>query len=128
MATFTLGENVRLFRERLAWTETQLAARAGIGQPAVSLIENGQRPNPGIATLQKIARALRVSIGDLLGQKPAKSVRRRKADPLLEQQIADLDQGLAATNKALGQLAQRVQAQSAEIKQLQRALKSKMVR
>jgi transcriptional regulator with XRE-family HTH domain len=121
----TLGESIRLVRERRGLSVSQLAARAGMGQPAVSLIENGNRPNPGADTLIRIARALRVSLDELVGNEPTKSLQPLEAALSVGEQIADLDLGLAQTNKALGDLALRVQANSVAIESIQSVLEKR---
>lgn len=49
-------------RERLArgWTQHDLAKRTGIGQQYLSAIERGNRPDPRLTTLRRLARALGV--------------------------------------------------------------------
>ena len=47
-------------------TQKVLARRAGITQGHLSKIESGERPNPSVATLKRLARALGASVGELL--------------------------------------------------------------
>jgi len=67
----TIGERVRYFREEQGLTMDQLAAKAGMGQSALSLIESGQRPNPRPDSIVKIAKALYVTTDQLLGVDPS---------------------------------------------------------
>jgi transcriptional regulator with XRE-family HTH domain len=53
-------------RRGKAWTQTELALEAGVGQSTVAQIESGVRPNPHPKTLGKLAEALDVKPGDLL--------------------------------------------------------------
>lgn len=60
------GENrVRVWREHRGLKGHELAARAGIKAPFLSQIETGQR-KPSVATLRAIARALEVTLDDLV--------------------------------------------------------------
>lgn len=62
-----IGREVRRLREAKAWSQTKLAADAGMGVSGISQIETGAR-NPSVATLQRIAEALGVGVGDLFGR------------------------------------------------------------
>lgn len=61
-----LGSRVRHFRRAKKMTQPQLAKSAGIAQSAVSGIETGEKKNPGIETVKALAKALGVSVADLL--------------------------------------------------------------
>lgn len=54
------------FRERRKLTQAQLAIRSGVSQQAISKIENGERNNPGVYTLQKLASVLHCTVDDLI--------------------------------------------------------------
>ena len=61
------GENpVRVWREYRGLKVQELAARAGIGATYLSMIEGGTREGK-VATLAAIARALDVTLDDLVG-------------------------------------------------------------
>jgi transcriptional regulator with XRE-family HTH domain len=62
-----LGAVVRRLRLRQDLTQEVLARRAGVTQGHLSKIESGERPNPSVATLKRLARALGASVGELLG-------------------------------------------------------------
>jgi transcriptional regulator with XRE-family HTH domain len=47
-------------------TLSQLAERTGMSQPYLSMLERGKRRNPSLATLKKLAKALKVPLGKLL--------------------------------------------------------------
>jgi len=64
-AVVILGANVRRVRQRAGLTQADLAQRAGLAQPAISLIEAGQA-NPTVQTLQQLADALGCPLADLL--------------------------------------------------------------
>jgi transcriptional regulator with XRE-family HTH domain len=60
-----LGQRVRELRERLRLSQEQLAERADLHWTYVSGIERGKR-NPGLNILGRLARALKVSLPELL--------------------------------------------------------------
>jgi transcriptional regulator with XRE-family HTH domain len=55
----SLGDKVRYAREQLGLTTQLLASKAGISQPYISEIENGNK-NPSAKTIMKLAAALNV--------------------------------------------------------------------
>ncbi len=62
----TLGENVRRIRESKGWSQDKLSEASGLHRTYISGIERGIR-NPTIKIVQKIAIALGVCPGQLLG-------------------------------------------------------------
>lgn len=60
-----LGRNVRHFRRELGLSQEALADDAGIHRTYVSDVERGAR-NPTITVVEKLARALKVTAGELL--------------------------------------------------------------
>ena len=60
-----LGDNVRRLRTDKGWSQEDYADRAGIHRTYVSDIERGAR-NPTITVVEKLARPLGVSAGDLM--------------------------------------------------------------
>ncbi|MCF4129475.1 helix-turn-helix domain-containing protein [Methylobacterium sp. SyP6R] len=61
------GENrVRVWREHRGLTATALAEKAGIAQAFLSQIETGRREGT-VETLRKLARALDLTLDDLVG-------------------------------------------------------------
>lgn len=63
-----LGANVRRLRERLGWTQAQLAARVGCTRANLSRIEGGHN-DPRHATLVRLADVLGVRIADLYAER-----------------------------------------------------------
>lgn len=59
-----VGEKIKRLREDREWTQPHLAVKAGVAVSAVSQIENGRR-SPNVSTLDKLADALGVEVGDL---------------------------------------------------------------
>jgi transcriptional regulator with XRE-family HTH domain len=61
-----IGAIVRRLRRQRQLTQEQLAARTGLSQGHVSHLENGERLNPGMTTLKRLAPALGVPVAELL--------------------------------------------------------------
>jgi DNA-binding XRE family transcriptional regulator len=64
-----LGERIRRFRQRSGWTQADLAKRAGMGRVTLSRLESGVH-SPRYRTLVSLAKALEVSITELLADRP----------------------------------------------------------
>jgi transcriptional regulator with XRE-family HTH domain len=62
----TIGERIRELRRGI-YTQTDLAAAADVSVDVIRKLEQGRRHTVSIGTLQRIARALDVDIGRLLG-------------------------------------------------------------
>ena len=68
---------LRQWRQRRGYSVRQLAARAGVGFVTVSRIENG-RMSPTVAMLEKLAKALEISVRDFFpADKPGRRRSRR---------------------------------------------------
>jgi DNA-binding Xre family transcriptional regulator len=63
--TRRLGATIKRLRQERGWTQQQLADRVGIARVSVARIETGARA-VSVATLERIAKALRVAPGRLL--------------------------------------------------------------
>ncbi len=61
-----LGRVLKELRETRGLTQDQLAKKAKVTQAYVALLEAGVKKNPTLATLRRIAKALKVEVGDLL--------------------------------------------------------------
>ncbi len=53
-----IGARFRALRQRLGWRQRDLAARAGVSQSLVSLLERGHLERLSLATIRRIAQAL----------------------------------------------------------------------
>src|SRR5262249_34858393 len=53
-------------RKQHRWSQTELAKRAGLSQQAIGHLEAGARDNPTADTLKRLAKALGVTVTDLL--------------------------------------------------------------
>lgn len=60
----TIGEKIVKLREEKGWSQYRLAKESGVGQAALSHIENGKRHSPTHETLQKLCRALKISMSE----------------------------------------------------------------
>jgi transcriptional regulator with XRE-family HTH domain len=62
-----IGLKIKRLREALDMTQEQLSKRARVSQSYLSQLESGSRGKmPGLKVAQKIAKALNVSLEDLL--------------------------------------------------------------
>jgi len=59
-----VGREIKRLREAKGWSQTRLAAEAGMSVSGISMIENGHR-NLSTTTLAKLAEALGVGVRDL---------------------------------------------------------------
>lgn len=66
MAKTELGPRLRALRRERGWSQGHLARQAGLSRNFVAQIERGQS-TPTVATLARLAAALAVPIGDLIG-------------------------------------------------------------
>jgi transcriptional regulator with XRE-family HTH domain len=57
-----VGQQVARLRKERGWTQAELAARTGLSRGFIAMLETGQRPDPGLATMCKFARAFKVSL------------------------------------------------------------------
>ena len=63
-----IGERIAFFRQRRGYTQSQLAGLVGRSTDWLSKIERGERQARRVDILTELASALRVSLGDLMGQ------------------------------------------------------------
>ena len=61
----SVGENIRVLRERSGMSQAQLAEKAGVSQAMMCQIERGTK-NPSLQVGKEIACALNVTIESLL--------------------------------------------------------------
>jgi transcriptional regulator with XRE-family HTH domain len=57
---------VRTLRSKQGLTQVELAKRARIGQAYIAMLERGDRKNPSLPVLKRLAKALGVSVTELL--------------------------------------------------------------
>lgn len=66
MTQKSLGMKIKQLRMRRGWTQEELARKAKLSLVSVGRVECGMRKNPDLSTRKKLAKALGVSITDLL--------------------------------------------------------------
>jgi transcriptional regulator with XRE-family HTH domain len=62
----TIGENIKLKRESIGMSRSELIDKAGISTAQVSRIERGEQKNPNLETLVAISTALNTSIDEIV--------------------------------------------------------------
>ena len=62
----TISENIKKMRAKLGLTQDDLAKKADIKYTTLMKVESGTVNKPSVQTMAKIAKALGVSIEDLL--------------------------------------------------------------
>ena len=62
----TIGKNIKKFRQEKELSQDKLSKLADLSLNTIVKIELDESPNPTIETIQKIAKALAVSVDDLL--------------------------------------------------------------
>jgi len=62
----TIGKNIKQYRQEKGLSQDKLSKLADLSLNTVVKIELDESPNPTIETIQKIAKALDVSVDDLL--------------------------------------------------------------
>ena len=63
---FMLAENIKRYRIEKGLSQEQLAQKAGITYSTLAKLESGANQNPTVKTLQQVARALDVTLDDLM--------------------------------------------------------------
>lgn len=61
----TISKNIRLHRKEKGFSQDRLSKEAGVAYNTIVKIESGENPNPTVDTLERIAKALNVSIEKL---------------------------------------------------------------
>lgn len=62
----TIGKNIKQLRQEKGLSQDRLSKLADLSLNTIVKIELDESPNPTIETIQKIAKALDVSVDDLL--------------------------------------------------------------
>jgi len=60
-----VSENIRKLRQKKGISQDRLSKEADLALNTIVKIETGENPNPTLETLEKIAKALGVSVSDL---------------------------------------------------------------
>ncbi len=59
------GMRLKRLRENQGWTQRKLAEKVGVARVTIARIEIGNR-RPSLELLERLAKALKVKVGDLL--------------------------------------------------------------
>ena len=62
----TIGENIKKYRNKLGLTQDDLVRKSGVKHTTLTKIEGDFVKKPGVQMVAKIAKALGVSVEDLL--------------------------------------------------------------
>ena len=62
----TIGKNIKCLRQAKGISQDKLSKLADLSLQTIVKMELDDKPNPTIETVQKIAKAFRVSIDDLM--------------------------------------------------------------
>ncbi len=57
---------LRTLREEKGWTQEELAEKASVERSYLTKLETGDKVNPSLAVLKRLAKALRVPVTELL--------------------------------------------------------------
>ena len=63
-----LRKRVKMFREKMNWSQQTLATKAGLSYNTITQIEQGRALYPNIRTIVKIADAYGITIDKLIGR------------------------------------------------------------
>lgn len=63
------GKRLRELREARNWTQEKAAEACGIGYKLYQLYELGIKTNPGLLTLEKLARGFELHVSELLARR-----------------------------------------------------------
>lgn len=61
-----LGVMLKRVRESRGLTQEQLARKVGVSDAYISMLESGAKQNPSLPLLKRLAKALKVKVGELL--------------------------------------------------------------
>lgn len=61
-----LGTMIKQLRERKGLTQDEVAQRAKVTKPYLSMLESGERTKPSLSVLKRIARVLGAPVTDLM--------------------------------------------------------------
>jgi transcriptional regulator with XRE-family HTH domain len=86
----TIGERIKRLRIGLLMTQDDLAAAAGVSTDLVRKLEQGRRHTASIGSLHRIAAALDVDLGELLGREHMPDAAPHAGVVALRQAVADV--------------------------------------
>jgi transcriptional regulator with XRE-family HTH domain len=98
-----LGERIKILRLEAGLSLPDLADRAQISKSVLFQLETSDSPNPSLETLQKVAKALGVTLANLLdkgGVRTKRGVPPDRVDDALKEMIASLNKEDVTVNEA----------------------------
>ena len=93
--TALIGKRIKILRLERGLTQGNIEEDTGVSRSHISKIESGKVANPGLDTLEKIAKALKVSVSFLFHfdertlKKRIQAMEKRKKDHKKEMQLLD---------------------------------------
>ena len=66
MPSKRLSQMLRTLREEKGWTQEELAEKASVERSYLTKLETGDKVNPSLAVLKRLAKSLRVTVTELL--------------------------------------------------------------
>jgi transcriptional regulator with XRE-family HTH domain len=116
-----LGETIAFYRKKRGWSQNELARRAAVNHPTLHRIETGKSEDPAVSTVARIARALAVTVEDLLGTDvagvsaitPAASSKGTRSEVAVRRALeggSALADAIADVRKQLRQIVRRLEA------------------
>ena len=64
--SYPLGQNLKKLREKKGLSQDRLSKLADVANNTIIKIEQGENENPTLETLRKIAKALEISVDELI--------------------------------------------------------------
>ena len=99
-----VGERIRVLRKEKSWSQEDLGEKADLHYTYIGAVERGEK-NASIDTLDKIATALGIDIGDLFAYSP----RRTNADKLRVLLAVAIKESLPELLKLIAELVEEKQ-------------------
>jgi len=62
-----MAKVIKALREQRELSQPELAKRAQVAQSYIAMLETGEKQNPSLDILKRLAKALKVPVADLLG-------------------------------------------------------------
>ena len=105
-----LGARIATLRKQQDITQVEMAKTLGVSQQTINSYEVGRRRIP-VSALPTLARALGVSLEELLGEESAEAAKKRGPAPKLQQQIERIQRLPRAQQRFVMQMIDTVLAQ-----------------
>lgn len=66
MSKQRMAKMIKALREQKGLSQPELAKRAQVSQSYIAMLETGEKKNPSLDVLQRLAKVLEVKVGELL--------------------------------------------------------------